>query len=161
MNHHGIRRVSNDWFKSYLSNRNQYVSVNGFDSGLASINCGIPQGSVLGPPVFLLSINDLNQAIKFCKGSPLCWWYYRLQHMKNKGVRQSHTMSWNSEAIDVWKVARHPPSRWVVVCDDYSFQNTIAFFLLQWDVETVIKSKLKQASKDSRKSSTTKKYKQG
>ena len=47
--------------------RNQYVSINGFDSGLTSINCGVPQGSVLGPLLFLLYINDLNQAIKFCK----------------------------------------------------------------------------------------------
>ena len=63
----GICGVSNDWFKSYLSNRNQYVSINGYESGLIAINCGVPQGSVLGPLLFLLYINDLNQAIKFCK----------------------------------------------------------------------------------------------
>ena len=67
MNHYRIRGVSNDWFKSYLSNRNQYVSINGFDSGLAPINCGVSQGPVLGPLLFLLYIHDLNQAIKFCK----------------------------------------------------------------------------------------------
>ena len=67
LNRYGIRGVSNDWFKSYLSNRNQYVSINGYESGLAAINCGVPQGSVLGPLLFLLYINDLNQAIKFCK----------------------------------------------------------------------------------------------
>ena len=67
LNHYGICGVSNDWFKSYLSNRSQYVSINGYDSGLAAINCGVPQGSVLGPLLFLLYINDLNQAIKFCK----------------------------------------------------------------------------------------------
>ena len=61
LNHYGIRGVSNDWFKSYLSNHNHYVS------GLATINCGVPQGSVLGPLLFLLYISDLNQAIKFCK----------------------------------------------------------------------------------------------
>ena len=48
LNHYGIRGVSNDWFKSYLSNRNQYVSISGHQSGLVVINCDVPQGSVLG-----------------------------------------------------------------------------------------------------------------
>ena len=67
LNHYGIRGVSNDWFKSNLSNRNQYVSVNEYEFYLAVINCGVPQGSVLGPLLFLLYINDLHQAITFCK----------------------------------------------------------------------------------------------
>ena len=67
LNHYGIHGLSNDWFKSYLSTGNQYVSINGFDSGLTTINCAIPQGSVLGPLLFLLYINDLNQPIKFCE----------------------------------------------------------------------------------------------
>ena len=61
LNHYGIRGVSND-----LSNRSQYVSINGYDSGLAAINCGVPEESVLGLLLFLY-VNDLNQAIKFCK----------------------------------------------------------------------------------------------
>ena len=46
---------------------NQYVSINSFDSCLAAINCGVRHGSVLGPLLFSLYMNDLNQAIKFCK----------------------------------------------------------------------------------------------
>ena len=62
-----IRGVSNDWFRLYLSNRNHYVSINGYESGLAAINCGVSQGSAQGSLLFLLYISDLNQAIKFCK----------------------------------------------------------------------------------------------
>ena len=67
LNHCGIRGASNYWFKSYLSNRNQYVFMDGHDSGLAAINCGVPQGPVLGPLLFLIYINDLHQAIRVCK----------------------------------------------------------------------------------------------
>ena len=48
LNHYGIHGVSNDLFKSYLSNCHQFVSINGYYSGLAVRNCGVPQGSVPG-----------------------------------------------------------------------------------------------------------------
>ena len=54
LEHYIIRGLANEWFKSYLSNRKQYVSINGYDSNLADIKFGVLQGSVLGPLLFLV-----------------------------------------------------------------------------------------------------------
>ena len=67
LEHYGIRSRANEWCKSYLSNRKRYVSISGYDSHLADVKFGVPQGSVLRPLLFLVYINDLNQALTFCK----------------------------------------------------------------------------------------------
>ena len=52
LNYYGIRRIVNNWFSSYLQNRTQFVSINGFDSDVNGICCGVPQGSKLGTLFF-------------------------------------------------------------------------------------------------------------
>ena len=65
LSHYGIKDIANFWFNSYLSNRRQFVTINGFDSEIQSFQCGMPQGLVLGTLLFLIYINDLHNAIKF------------------------------------------------------------------------------------------------
>ena len=65
LSHYGIRDIANCRFSFYLSNRKQFVTINGFDSEIQSFQYGVPPRSFLGPLLFLIYINDLQNAIKF------------------------------------------------------------------------------------------------
>ena len=76
---YGVQQYELSWFKSYLTNRKQFCMINGTESDFGDIDIGIPQGSCLGPLLFILYINDLPQAIKqstismFADDTSLCY----------------------------------------------------------------------------------------
>ena len=61
--HYGIRGVTHQWFSSYLCDRKQLVEINGICSKTKAINFGVPQGSILGPLLFLIFVNDFNRTL--------------------------------------------------------------------------------------------------
>ena len=67
LEYYGIRGIALDWVKSYLNDRKQYVEVNNVASAQKTVKCGIPQGSILGPLLFILYVNVISNSSEILK----------------------------------------------------------------------------------------------
>ena len=66
---YGVRGKSRDWLESYLTNRTQFCSLNGVDSKARKVTCDITQGSCLGPLLFIMYLNDLEECLESSQAS--------------------------------------------------------------------------------------------
>lgn len=75
MERFGVRGVGLEWSKSYFRHRSQYVQVGDAMSKPADITCGVPRGSIVGPKLFIMYINDICKVSNICNIRHFCRQY--------------------------------------------------------------------------------------
>ena len=97
----GFSTEAIEWFKSYLSNRQFKIKINNTLSGPGELNCGVPQGSIPGPLIFLLYVNEMSQAVSdlFLYADDSCLVY---QHKDVKVIETQLIKEFPIYAIGLW-----------------------------------------------------------
>ena len=97
---YGVQQRELSWFTCYVSNRIQYCSVGGYDSNVGQLEVGVPQGSCLGPLLFLIYISDLPNTIQgkvsmYPDDTSLC-------HMSNDISKLESAINEDLQLLDNW-----------------------------------------------------------
>ena len=101
LNEYGISGVAGNWFRSYLSERQQMCFVNGHSSNSRFLRCGVPQGTILGPLLFLLYINDLPNCLIHSRARVcLLMTLYNLTYASNNIYDINH--NFNEDLVSEW-----------------------------------------------------------
>ena len=88
LNTYGIRGIANQWFKSYLTQRTQFVEIDKNKSNPLPIQCGVPQGSILGPLLYLIYVNDIYNS---CTGNILSFADDTTLYTSHSDIQQLYT----------------------------------------------------------------------
>ena len=108
LDHYGIANIENNWFGSYLSEIQHFIEVRGTKSNKETVICGVPQGSVLAPPLFPIFINDMETASHKTKPVLLSddtTLVFEAENIENLYFKISQEMS----KLEVWFAANELP----------------------------------------------------
>ena len=101
LEHYGVRGVALQWIRSYLSNRKKFVQIKDTRSEFYEIKCGVPQGSILGPLLFILYVNDLQRALK--QATSLLFADDTSIYYSHSDIKQLEaTLNSELQSLDIW-----------------------------------------------------------
>ena len=124
----GISNIELKWFKSYLTNREQVCAINGHLSSPQKIVCGIPQGSILGPLLFLLYINDVPESLK---ETAYCLYADDTQIFSSRDYNELiDKLNFDLQNISDWlarnKLQYHlTKTKFMIICSTYNLNNKV------------------------------------